>query len=173
MSTKNFEKDGLLIARTLVEEEPVWKSMTFHHFGLIVSATFALIAVLISFFLIWRHATHYLKPWEQRQWVPTQVLQFVFTIDPADREFVSQHYPSTLHGSYLRHCVFPIISLLPTCAIFRGHPGLLRSLCYCQFLCAALPLYSAGFTQSERLFSDIETERVGSAGELVQTMLWG
>lgn len=45
--------------------------MTFHHFGLIVSLTFALIAVLLSFFLIWRHATHYLKPWEQRQCVPT------------------------------------------------------------------------------------------------------
>lgn len=47
--------------------------MTFHHFGLIVSVTFALIAVLISFFLIWRHATHYLKPWEQRQCVPTPI----------------------------------------------------------------------------------------------------
>lgn len=147
--------------------------MTFHHFGLIVSLTFALTAVLISFFLIWRHATHYLKPWEQRQWVPTQLLQLAFTTDPADSEFIAQHHPSTLHGPHLRHCFLPILSLLPTCAIFRGHPGLLRSLCYCQFLCAPLPLHSAGFTQSERLFPDIETEKMGPAGKLVQTVLWG
>lgn len=50
-----------------VDESTVWHGMTFHHFGLILSALFGLIAVLISWYLIWRHATHYLKPWEQRQ----------------------------------------------------------------------------------------------------------
>lgn len=42
--------------------------MEFHHFGLILSALFGLIAVLTSWYLIWRHCTHYLKPWEQRQY---------------------------------------------------------------------------------------------------------
>lgn len=43
--------------------------MQFHHFGLILSALFGLIAILLSWYLIWRHCTHYLKPWEQRQYV--------------------------------------------------------------------------------------------------------
>lgn len=53
--------------RITVSEEPLWKSLTFHHFGLILSATFGALAVAIAFFLILRHATHYLKPYEQKQ----------------------------------------------------------------------------------------------------------
>ena len=49
----------------------MWKSLTVHHFGLILSATYGAIAVLIAFFLIIRHATHYLKPYEQKQYVYT------------------------------------------------------------------------------------------------------
>lgn len=49
----------------------MWKSLTVHHFGLILSATFGAIAVLIAFFLVIRHATHYLKPYEQKQYVYT------------------------------------------------------------------------------------------------------
>jgi len=54
----------------LVNEEPLWRNLTFHHFGLILSATFGALAVAIAFFLILRHATHYLKPYEQKQCVP-------------------------------------------------------------------------------------------------------
>jgi hypothetical protein len=50
-----------------VLEKPLWKQLTFHHFGLILSATFGSIAVAVAFFLILRHATHYLKPYEQKQ----------------------------------------------------------------------------------------------------------
>lgn len=57
-----------------VSEKPLWKSLTFHHFGLILSATFGAIAVVIAFFLILRHATHYLKPYEQKQYVQPSLL---------------------------------------------------------------------------------------------------
>lgn len=51
-------------------ETPLWRNLTFHHFGLILSATFGALAVAIAFFLVLRHATHYLKPYEQKQYVP-------------------------------------------------------------------------------------------------------
>lgn len=54
---------------TAVVETPLWKNLTFHHFGLILSATFGAVAVTIAFFLILRHATHYLRPYEQKQYV--------------------------------------------------------------------------------------------------------
>ena len=50
-----------------VDENPVWHSFTFHQIGLVLSAIFGGIAVLISFLLMYRHATHYLKPEQQRQ----------------------------------------------------------------------------------------------------------
>lgn len=51
-----------------VEEIPLWsgKSITFHHLGLIISATFGLLAVVTALFLILRHATHFSKPSEQK-----------------------------------------------------------------------------------------------------------
>ena len=53
--------------RTIVDEEKLWKRMEFHHFGLILSALFGTIAILVSWYLVWQHCTHYLKPWEQKQ----------------------------------------------------------------------------------------------------------
>ena len=50
-----------------VEEKALWHNLQFHHFGLILSALSGMIAVLMSLYLMWMHATHYLKPWEQRQ----------------------------------------------------------------------------------------------------------
>ena len=58
----------------LVAERPIWKSLTFHHLGLILSATFGAIAVVVAFFLVMRHANHYLKPYEQKQYVSFLVL---------------------------------------------------------------------------------------------------
>lgn len=55
--------------RIAVVEEPLWKNLTFHHFGLIISAAFGALAVAVAFFLVLRHATHYLKPYEQKQCV--------------------------------------------------------------------------------------------------------
>lgn len=46
---------------------PLWDhGLTFHHLFLIISAIFGLISVVVSLFLIFRHATHYSKPWEQK-----------------------------------------------------------------------------------------------------------
>ncbi|QSZ32133.1 hypothetical protein DSL72_001702 [Monilinia vaccinii-corymbosi] len=39
---------------------------TFHQLGMIVSAAAALIAIILSFYLMWMHALHYTKPYEQR-----------------------------------------------------------------------------------------------------------
>ncbi|KAI4802563.1 hypothetical protein E4T44_11539 [Aureobasidium sp. EXF-8845] len=50
-----------------INEEPLFSKVTFHHVGLVVSAVFALISVVVAFFLIFKHATHYSKPWEQKQ----------------------------------------------------------------------------------------------------------
>ena len=68
----NFGNEARVFLRlnaktAVVEEVPVGAGLTFHRFGLIISAVFALIAVVVSGYLIFRHCTHYLKPWEQRQ----------------------------------------------------------------------------------------------------------
>ncbi|KAE8442995.1 hypothetical protein EG329_002458 [Mollisiaceae sp. DMI_Dod_QoI] len=47
-------------------EIPIAGNMTFHTLGMIVAAACALIAILLSFYLIWMHALHYTKPYEQR-----------------------------------------------------------------------------------------------------------
>ncbi|KAL1301494.1 hypothetical protein AAFC00_005738 [Neodothiora populina] len=51
---------------TKIEETPLFGHVQFHHVGLIISALFALISVIIAFFLMQKHATHYSKPNEQR-----------------------------------------------------------------------------------------------------------
>ena len=50
-----------------VDEEPMAYGMTFHHMGLIVGAIFAIFATLISGWLMFMHATHYSKPYIQKQ----------------------------------------------------------------------------------------------------------
>lgn len=47
-------------------EKPLFGSLTFHRLGLLLCVIFGLISVVIAFFLIVQHATHYLKPWEQK-----------------------------------------------------------------------------------------------------------
>jgi hypothetical protein len=57
------------LAELDVHEDPLWPAhsdITFHGFGIGLSAIFGLISVLISFYLIFRHATHYLVPNQQR-----------------------------------------------------------------------------------------------------------
>jgi hypothetical protein len=48
-------------------EEPIVGSLTFHQLGLYISAGCTGIAVAVSLFLIWMHAMHYTKPYEQKQ----------------------------------------------------------------------------------------------------------
>ncbi|RKF77341.1 Transmembrane protein 184C [Golovinomyces cichoracearum] len=47
-------------------ELPIILNLTFHDIALIIAASNSLIAISISFFLIFMHATHYSKPNEQR-----------------------------------------------------------------------------------------------------------
>jgi len=51
----------------VANETPLWKSFTFHHFGLFLSVAFGAVAVIIAGWLIMSHALHYSKPYEQRQ----------------------------------------------------------------------------------------------------------
>ena len=50
-------------------ENPIVGGMTFHTLGLIIAAACALVAILLSLYLIFMHANHYTKPYEQRQYV--------------------------------------------------------------------------------------------------------
>lgn len=51
---------------SFISETPLWKGVSFHHFGLFLAAVFGLVSIVVSLFLVFLHATHYLKPWEQR-----------------------------------------------------------------------------------------------------------
>lgn len=51
----------------IVHEEPIWHGHTIHEIGKWIGAVFALVAVALSLLLIYLHATHYLKPGEQKQ----------------------------------------------------------------------------------------------------------
>ncbi|KAF2112556.1 organic solute transporter Ostalpha-domain-containing protein [Lophiotrema nucula] len=84
-----------------IEEEPLWHSLKFHHLGLILSATFGLLAVVISFFLIVRHATHYLKPWEQKH-----IIRILFMIPIyAMVSFLSYlYYRHAVYFEVIRDC---------------------------------------------------------------------
>lgn len=44
-------------------------SLVFHQLALIVSAIFMCLSMGVSFWLILQHALHYLKPYEQKQYV--------------------------------------------------------------------------------------------------------
>jgi hypothetical protein len=55
-------------------EVPIVGSITFHNLGLIISAACTLIAILLSFYLIWMHALHYTNPTQQRQYAPSLYL---------------------------------------------------------------------------------------------------
>ena len=50
-----------------VSETAIWNGHTVHEIGKWIGAVFALVAVALSFLLIFLHATHYLKPNEQKQ----------------------------------------------------------------------------------------------------------
>lgn len=82
-------------------EVPLWKDWTFHHFGLALTAIFALIATLIAVFLIFQHATHYSKPWEQKH-----IIRILFMIPVyAIVSFVSyMFYKHAIYWEVLRDC---------------------------------------------------------------------
>ncbi|KAI9746744.1 MAG: hypothetical protein M1818_000459 [Claussenomyces sp. TS43310] len=62
----NLTCDTSLEDLRIVSEDAIAGSLTFHQLGFILCAAFTLISCLISFYLIWMHALHYTKPYEQR-----------------------------------------------------------------------------------------------------------
>lgn len=57
------------LAELRVEEDPLWPAhsgITFHELGLGLSIIFGLISIIVAFYLIYRHATHYLVPSQQK-----------------------------------------------------------------------------------------------------------
>ncbi|KAF2657244.1 DUF300-domain-containing protein [Lophiostoma macrostomum CBS 122681] len=85
-----------------VSKEPLWKGgLTFHHLGLIISATFGAIAIAISLFMLWRHATHYLKPWEQKHIIRILVMIPIYALV----SFLSYlNYHHAIYFEVLRDC---------------------------------------------------------------------
>ncbi|KAF1927384.1 DUF300-domain-containing protein [Didymella exigua CBS 183.55] len=84
-----------------ISETPLWKSLTFHHFGLIISATFGTIAVVVAFFLIVRHATHYLKPYEQKHIIRILVMIPIYAVV----SFLSYlYYKNAIYFEVVRDC---------------------------------------------------------------------
>ena len=90
-----------MLTRCVVEEVPIWKKVQFHHIGLVISATFGLFAILMSWYLIWRHATHYLKPWEQRHIIRVLFLVPIY----ATVSFLSYYfYRHSVYFEVIRDC---------------------------------------------------------------------
>ncbi|KAF2215149.1 hypothetical protein CERZMDRAFT_36033 [Cercospora zeae-maydis SCOH1-5] len=84
-----------------IRETPLWKGMTFHHFGLLICAIFGLISVVISLFLIWRHATHYFVPGEQKHIIRILFMVPVYSIV----SFLSYlYYRHAVYFDVLRDC---------------------------------------------------------------------
>lgn len=86
-----------------VSKVPLWHGyyLTFHHFGLILSAVFGVVAMVVSFYLILRHASHYLKPYEQKQIIRILVMIPIYALV----SFLSYlYYHNALYFEIMRDC---------------------------------------------------------------------
>lgn len=69
-------------------EKLVLGRLTFHLLGEIISAACSLIAILMSFYLMWMHALHYTKPTEQKQ-----IIRILFMVPVySAASLLSYHY---------------------------------------------------------------------------------
>lgn len=85
----------------IITEQPIWRDYTFHTLGLWVSAICSLFALAVSFFLIVMHATHYLKPHEQRH-----IIRILFMVPfYAAVSFLSfKFYAHSVYFEVIRDC---------------------------------------------------------------------
>ncbi|THW80269.1 DUF300-domain-containing protein [Aureobasidium pullulans] len=82
-------------------EDPLFSKVTFHHVGLVVSAVFALISVVVAFFLVYKHATHYSKPWEQKHIIRILLMIPIYSTV----SFLSYlYYKHSIYFEVLRDC---------------------------------------------------------------------
>lgn len=84
-----------------VHEDPILLNLTFHRIGLILSAIFALIATLVSSWLILQHARHYSRPSEQKHIVRILFMVPIYSIV----SFLSfEFYRHFIYFQVLRDC---------------------------------------------------------------------
>jgi len=62
----NFTYCNTTLESSNITEDPIFASVTFHDLSIVLAAVFGLISVMVALFLVFEHATHYLRPWEQR-----------------------------------------------------------------------------------------------------------
>ncbi|KAI0014329.1 DUF300-domain-containing protein [Xylariaceae sp. FL0662B] len=62
----NLTCNSTLEEMRIGSEEKIVGNLDFHHLALIIAAACTLVAYISSFYLMWRHATNYTKPGEQR-----------------------------------------------------------------------------------------------------------
>ena len=99
---------------TTKNETPLWKEFTFHDLGLILCAVFGLIATCIGAFLISAHATHYLKPYEQKHIIRILLLIPVYSV-VSFLSYVFYHhaiYYDILEGLYEAFAISSFFTLL-------------------------------------------------------------
>lgn len=68
-SAKEEFVTDLFLVRTVLptSEREIVGSLTFHKLALIIAGASTIVAIILSFYLIWMHALHYTKPREQKQ----------------------------------------------------------------------------------------------------------
>jgi hypothetical protein len=100
--------------QTVDHEKPLWKGFTFHHLGLFLSGVFGLIATCIGIFLIFAHATHYLKPYEQRHIIRILFLIPIYSVVSFLSYVYYQHaiYFDILEGFYEAFAISSFFTLL-------------------------------------------------------------
>ncbi|KAF2751462.1 DUF300-domain-containing protein [Sporormia fimetaria CBS 119925] len=80
---------------------PEYPFLTVHNIGVVVCGTFATIALSLSFYLIWRHATHYLRPYEQKHIIRILFMVPVYVI-ATFLSYVVYHH--ALYFDFIRDC---------------------------------------------------------------------
>ncbi|KAK0287904.1 hypothetical protein LTS00_009749 [Friedmanniomyces endolithicus] len=66
MVSSSWSTCNTTLEDSYIHEIPLFNSITFHHLGLFLAAVFGLISIILALFLVFQHATHYLRPWEQK-----------------------------------------------------------------------------------------------------------
>ena len=136
--------------------------MTFHTLALIIAAACALIAIIVSFYLIIMHATHYTKPYEQRQYVLSPPLPVLVPL-----LIPQQHHPNSLHDSRICGLILPPTMVLLARGILPGHIRLLRSVRHRLLLFAPVPLHCAEPPRTKAIFPIDTTKRLGITNLMV------
>jgi hypothetical protein len=97
-----------------IVEEPLWHGFTFHHFGLFLAAVFGGIATIIGLTLIFLHATHYLKPYEQRHIIRILLLIPIYSVVSFLSYLEYRHaiYFDILEGCYEAFAISSFFTLL-------------------------------------------------------------